>query len=137
MWDIVLPLDDSQHIEGWWGLRGPCARLRVVDECKIHIFPTPEDAWTSAHAKGLVEPYSGDPPEGTWLTPQPRRKKRTASKMRPSRAQAAMDQAKALLEATKLSSNPYAASTMTKYRTLIRPWVTPVAPRFLRRWARR
>ncbi|KAJ1156002.1 hypothetical protein NDU88_008727 [Pleurodeles waltl] len=84
-------------------------RTRVVDEGRIHIFSTPEDAWMWAHAKGFVEPHSGDPPEGIWLTPQPRRKKRTGGKMRPSRAQAAVGQAQAVLEATQLSSNPYAA----------------------------
>ncbi|KAJ1201518.1 hypothetical protein NDU88_005327 [Pleurodeles waltl] len=92
-----------------WSNQRMRARLRVVDEGRTHIFPSHEDAWTWVHVKGLVEPHSEDPPEGTWLTPQPRRKKRNGSKINPSRVQAAVGQAQALLEAIQLTSSPYAA----------------------------
>ncbi|KAJ1091700.1 hypothetical protein NDU88_004817 [Pleurodeles waltl] len=73
------------------------ARLQVVDEGKSHIFPSPEDAWTWLHAKGLVRSHREDLLEGAWLTPQPQK---SGIKMHPSKAQAAEGQAQALIEAT-------------------------------------
>ncbi|KAJ1141568.1 hypothetical protein NDU88_007896 [Pleurodeles waltl] len=83
------------------------ARLWAVDEGKNHIFPSPKDAWMCLHAKGLIKSHREDPLEGTWLTPQRWRKKRSGIKMRPSKVQVAEGQAQALIEATQITSNPY------------------------------
>ncbi|KAJ1093124.1 hypothetical protein NDU88_006233 [Pleurodeles waltl] len=80
------------------------ARLRVVDEGKTQIFPSAEDAWTWL----LGQSAPRRPSRGS-LADQPQLKKTSGIKMRPSKAQLAEGQAKALIEATQLTSNQYAA----------------------------
>ncbi|KAJ1152101.1 hypothetical protein NDU88_004878 [Pleurodeles waltl] len=105
----------SRSGKGGGALTRPKPVIGRLKECDTPLFDRPEcvqrlrmhgcgympRAWSNCIAR--------TPPEGTWMTHQPRRKKRIGSKMCPSKAQAAVGQAQALLEVTQLTSNPYTA----------------------------
>ncbi|KAJ1117775.1 hypothetical protein NDU88_005971 [Pleurodeles waltl] len=80
------------------------SRLWVIDDEKTHIFPSPGDAWTWLHAKGLAQLKNDDSKLGPWLTPQPRERKKSKPETRPPKAQAAESQKQSLREANLFTS---------------------------------
>ncbi|KAJ1190801.1 hypothetical protein NDU88_000120 [Pleurodeles waltl] len=82
------------------------AKLRVVDGERSHIFPISEDAWTWIHAKGLIDPTAETRTQKEWLTPQPRRKKKSTCKTEsgPTKSQVEAEQLQILKLANRFSS---------------------------------